>query len=77
MTDSKLIVEYANENGAVQVWKAWRDTMLSQGREVNDKFMAWPIPARDISLDADIAFAVIDDFMAWAESHHGLYLVRK
>ena len=74
--DDKLVAEYANENGAAQVWKAWRDTMLSQGREVNEKFMSWPIPRRDISLDADIAFAVIDDFLVWAGAHHGLRLTR-
>ena len=72
--NDKLIAEYANVNGAAQVWKAWRDTMLSQGRNVDEKFLSWPIPNRDISLDANIAFAVVDDFLAWAEAHHGLRL---
>lgn len=63
------IFDYAKTNGAAQVWKAWRDTMLMQGRDVASKYMEWPIPERDIELDAMIARAVIADFLVWLETH--------
>lgn len=63
------IFEYAKTNGAAQVWKAWRDTMLAQGRDVTPKYMEWPIPERDIELDATIAREVIADFLIWLEAH--------
>ncbi len=71
----KFILEYAKINGALQVWKSWRDTMLKQGREVNEKFMDLPIPERDMELDAQIAADVIDDFLVWVEAHKDLVLM--
>ncbi len=61
----KIVAEYAKRNGALQVWKSWRDTMLAQGRDVDDKFLRLPIPERDMELDAQIAADVIDDFLVW------------
>lgn len=64
-----MVIEYSKVNGAVQVWSSWREKMMSQGREVNDKFHSWPIPERDIELDAQIAADVIDDFLVWVKAH--------
>lgn len=72
--DTNIIELYAEKNGALQVWKSWRDTMLAQGRSVNEKFMELPIPEQDMKLDAQIAKDVIDDFLTWAASHHSLVL---
>ena len=69
-----VVSEYSKLNGAIQVWKAWRDKMLEQRREVKPVYLSLPIPQRDVELDAAIAYAVLDDFLAWAESHHGLCL---
>ncbi len=71
--DDKLISEYSG-SGAFEVWRSWRDTMLSQDREVADKFMSLPIPAADMALDAQIANDVVKDFLIWAEEHHNLRL---
>jgi hypothetical protein len=76
MDFTKLIHEYADENGALQVWKSWRDTMLSQNRNVDEKFMSLPIPTCDMELDSQIAFDVVDDFLMWAISHEGYRLVK-
>jgi len=66
----KTIREFAKTSGAMQVWRTWRDTMLKQGRQVKPEYMNWVIlPQRDIELDAEIAFCVIDDFITWALSH--------
>jgi hypothetical protein len=59
------ICEYVKISGAHQVWMRWRDTMLRQGRPVDPKYMEWPIPERDIELDAMIARSVIADFLIW------------
>lgn len=72
--NEKLVAEYANHTGAVVVWKSWKEVMLEQGRDVNEKFMQWPIPARDIELDADIAFAVIGNFLEWCAANYALHL---
>ncbi len=68
-SNTETIKQFAKHNGALQVWKSWRDTMLQQNREVNPKFMDLPIPERDMELDAQIAFDVISDFIFWASSH--------
>jgi hypothetical protein len=70
------IREYCKLNGAIQVWSTWRSKMISQGRDVSNKFHSWPIPARDIELDSLIAFDVIDDFLVWIGTHHQMRLIK-
>lgn len=67
----ELIKEYATYNGVAQVWRAWRDNMLKQGRGVKPEYMELStLPDRDICLDAQVAEAVIDDFLVWIDAHH-------
>lgn len=66
----ELIRKFSKENGARQVWKSWRDTMLLQGRNVAPERMDWDGLAEiDKALDVQIAFDVILDFMVWFTSH--------
>lgn len=71
------IISYSTENGAVSVWSEWKDTMFAQGRVVNTEYIDWPIPQRDQELDAEIAKAVIQDFLNWIYSHKNLELVER
>ena len=69
LSDEK-IEWFASINGAMQVWKSWRDTMLEQGREIAPERIEWEhLLPRDRDLDAQIAFDVIIDFVNWALSH--------
>lgn len=55
MTDTPLTAP--SEPGYV-IWKAWRDGMLAQGREVAPERMSWDtLPDRDKELDAAIEAA--------------------
>ena len=72
----ELIHDYCKLNGAIQVWSTWRQKMISQGREVKDKYRGWPIPDQDIELDSLIAYDVIDDFLTWIGAHYGLRLTK-
>ena len=64
------INEYAHANGWAEVWRSWRDTILQQGRNVDNSYMKFEtLPQRDRLLDTQIAYDVINDFLAWYYSH--------
>jgi hypothetical protein len=62
----KLITEYCRTNGACRVWQSWLDNMQLQDREVKPEYLFWEtLPDRDKTLDANIAYDLINDFLAW------------
>ena len=68
--EREAVNEYAMHNGFAEVWRSWRDMMLKQGRRVDDAYMRLEaLPARDILLDAQIAFDVVNDFLVWYAAH--------
>jgi len=72
MTQWQPIEVIANEyskTGWAEVWRSWKDNMISQGRKVNINLMDIPIPEQDVELDKLIAYDVVMDFMVWRESH--------
>jgi hypothetical protein len=68
---AKDLQDYAKIGGAMEVWRAWRDGMLEQGRAVAPERMSWTmgLPKRDKELDAEIALAVLDDFLLYIRTH--------
>jgi hypothetical protein len=68
--DHDTIKSFSILNGATEVHRVWRDTMIFQGREVSESRMKWEtLSKQDKTLDATIAEKVIWDFITWAMSH--------
>jgi hypothetical protein len=66
----RIIGQFTALDGAMQLWKSWRDTMIKQGREVSKERMEWDTLSDDDKiLDAQVAFDVITDFMSWYMTH--------
>ena len=66
----ETIEEYAKVNGSREVHRAWRDIMISQGREVPEQRMKYEtLDHKDKLLDAIIAKDLITDFLVWFENH--------
>ena len=64
------VEEYAPINGSREVHRSWRDTMLSQDREVSEKRKNYEtLYMYDKVLDSEIASDVIKDFLVWYEGH--------
>jgi hypothetical protein len=66
---------FAYENGGMEVHRSWRDTMLTQDREVSEKRMDWDmLDERDRELGRLIAYDVILDFPVWYNGHHSEFI---
>lgn len=66
----EAIREFSDASGAFEVHRSWRDTMLSQSREVADSRMKFGgLSQQDIELDRQIAFDVISDYIVYIGSH--------
>lgn len=73
VTDDRLIRQYAERNGWIEVWRSWRDNMLSQGREVAQERMDFhTLSEQDVQLDKWLAEDVVQDFLIWALYEKGL-----
>lgn len=60
------IARFAFGNGRREVHRSWRDTMLSQNREVSNDRMSWEtLSPLDKLLDEQISFDVIKDYSTW------------
>lgn len=66
----KIIDEYCEANGAATIWRAWKEKMADQNREVRSELQVWPIPKIDQELDAAIANALLRDFLIWITQKH-------
>jgi hypothetical protein len=63
------VEQFAQEVGARQVWRIWRDQMLSQGRHVPEERMEWEtLPEQDKRLDERIAISVVFAFLSWLKT---------
>jgi hypothetical protein len=66
--DSTLARAFAKEHGGRVVHRAWRDTMLKQGRPVAPERLRWDTLApADRELDEAIAYEVVARFILWCE----------
>jgi hypothetical protein len=68
------LLQFAQTNGARELHRSWRDTMLAQGREVYPpERLEWnTLPVEDKALDAQCSFDVLRDFATWALSQAAL-----
>ena len=63
LTDRGVIEDYAYSIGRMEIYRAWRDNMLRQGRGIKTHQKQWDtLPEQDRVLDARIAMAVIRDY---------------
>lgn len=74
LLDDLSLLCFTTQDGAREVHRAWRDTMLAQGREVAAEKMEWEtLSEHDKALDALVAHGVIRSFAMWALNHDGFW----
>lgn len=63
------IDKWADEQGGIEVWASWLDTMRQQDRDVGSRTDWKTLSDKDKALDKLIAFDVVSNFITYAMTH--------
>lgn len=67
----KAISAYVETQGGREIHRAWRDSMMNQGRKVSPEKLEWEtLPYQDKMLDEQIAEDLLRDFSVFFLGHY-------